>query len=59
MLLTFIKLPFVIKSLFYLFLSGRLSQVLLYFRPNGDSFSTPDEMQQRAASHLRLQYFLS
>ena len=29
-LLTFIKLPFVIKILFCLFLSGRFTQVLLY-----------------------------
>ena len=28
--LTFIKLPFVIKTLFCLFLSGRFTQVLLY-----------------------------
>ena len=31
-LLTFIKLPFVIKSLFCLFLSGCLRQVLLYYQ---------------------------
>ena len=29
-LLTFIKLPFVIEALFCLFLSGRFTQVLLY-----------------------------
>ena len=31
-LLTFIKLPFVIKSLYCLFLSGHLTQVLLYYK---------------------------
>ena len=37
-LLTFIKLPFVIKTFFFLFLSGRFTQVLLYIKDDFISF---------------------